>query len=175
MVSDVILVSSVFAIVLTVVLVSLGFFLYSRTKGKITIELDKYSFSPGETLTGKVKLIIKKPSESKSLKVGLRGVLKSSSSNITTSNSNQKQNNKEIFSFSQPIEGARNYAIGEKEYPFSIKIPQNVLKNADGFAGAVVNTIKLISGDTRSVYWYVDTSLDIPGFDLSKSVQINVV
>ena len=176
MVSNVVLVSSVFAVVLTVVLVSLGMHLYSRSKGSVSIVLDKYEFSPGETITGKIHIKAKKPIEAKSLNVTLRGVMKSSSSSITICGSNkQKNKEKEIFSFNQQILGVKNFTIGESDYSFTIKIPQNVLKNAEGFAGAVVNTIKLISGDTRSVYWYVDASLDIPGFDLSKSVQINVV
>lgn len=174
MVSDMVLVSSVFAVVLTAVLVSLSMYLYSRSKGSVSIVLDKYEFSPGETIKGKVVLKIKKPIQAKSLTVGLRGVMKSSSS-ITMGSSKQKQKDKEIFSFSQPISMAKNYIIGESEQSFTIKIPQNVLKNAEGFAGAIVNTIKLISGDTRSVYWYVDARLDIPGFDLSNTVQINVV
>jgi hypothetical protein len=176
MVSEQVIVIGVFSIVIPIILIALGLFLYSKTKGNIKILLERTQFSPGETIKGKIHLQAKKPIEVKSLNVTLRGVMKSSPSSITIGGSNkQKNKEKEIFSFNQQIFGVKNFTIGESDHSFTIKIPANVLKNAEGFAGALVNTIKLISGDTRSVYWYVDARLDIPGFDLSDRVQINIV
>jgi len=42
-------------------------------KKEIEVTIGKYSYSPGETITGKVVLDLKKPAEARELRVALRG------------------------------------------------------------------------------------------------------
>ncbi len=139
-------------------------------KGKIEVSLEKYNFSPGEIIKGKISLKLKKPTRAKALKVGLVGEKKTTQ--YRTSSSSQSKTH--FFDFEMPLDGEKEYLEGD--YNFEIKIPANVLQVQPGGAvGDIVKGIQLLSGKDVKISWHVIAKLDIPsGIDVSKKVQVNI-
>jgi len=141
-------------------------------KGKFEIILEKYNFSPGETIKGRILMKLKKPTQAKALKVGLVGEKKTTQYRKTSSS----QSKTHFFDFEMPLDGEKEYLEGE--YNFEIKIPSSVLQRPapGGAVGDIVKGIQLLSGKDVRINWYVIAKLDIPsGFDVSKRVQVNIV
>ena len=144
-------------------------------KGKIEVILEKYNFSPGESIKGRISLKLKKPIEAKALKVGLVGEKattefgKTSGRGMSTS-----QSKTHFYDFEMPLDGKKEYLEGE--YNFEIKIPANVLQSQPGgTVGDVIKGIQLLSGKDVRISWHVIAKLDIPsGLDVSKKVQVNI-
>ena len=143
----------------------------AKSKGKIEIVLDKFEFVPGEAVTGKVILKLKKPVEANSLNVGIVGERKIQH----FSGSNYSSRKQVIFDFKKPLSGKGVYS-GEHEIPFQILIPRNIFENQifSGIAGKMVNSAMFLTGNYTKVDWYVRANLDIPGVDIKKSVRINI-
>ena len=140
-------------------------------KGKIEVFLEKYNFSPGETIKGRITLKLKKPTKAKALKVGLVGEKKTTQ--YTTSSTSKSKTH--FFNFEMPLDGEKEYVEGE--YNFETKIPANVLQTPSpgGAVGDIVKGIQLLSGKDVRISWYVIAKLDIQsGFDVSKKVQVNI-
>lgn len=166
----------IISVILVVVAVILIFYLIARSKGKIEIQLSNYSFSPGDTIEGKIILRLKKPVESNSLNVGLVGMQKTVSPKFSGRSAGSETHYQEVFNFKQPLEGKKGYPIGEKEYSFKIKVPLNIMSKAGNnpLADTVVRSMQILSGNMSAIQWYVKANLEVPGFDLSKKVQINM-
>lgn len=162
-----IIIISLIALVLLLIIIGI---VARRMKGSIEIIPEKYSYSPGETIKGKVELKLKKPIESDSLNIGLIGQMK------TKSYSGGKTRNRveNIFNFSQPLESRKNYSPSEYTYNFSIKIPSNVLSQANGTLGAIIKSAQLLTGNISSIKWHLISELKCKGFDISKKIQINI-
>jgi hypothetical protein len=141
-------------------------------KGKIELKLDKYNYSPGETVTGNLVLKMKKPVSAKKLEIQLIAVRKTSS----YTNKGRRTNYRTIFDFKQPLDKEKTYS-GEKTYPFKIKIPIDVIgKIPEGTLGRVVKVAAALSGRSSNIKWYLKGNLNISGIlnDVNKKVQINV-
>jgi len=141
-------------------------------KGKIELIIEKYNFSPGETIKGKVSLKLNKPLKSKALKVGLIG---EKTEHVRTSQEREAPRTIHIYSFEMPLDGEKEYLEGE--YDFEIKIPVDILQSKTNILGNIdfiKGGIKITSRNER-ISWYVIAKLDIPmGIDVSKRVQINI-
>jgi len=141
-------------------------------KGRIEVFLEKYNFSPGETIKGRISLKLKKPTRAKALKVGLVG---EETKREFEKTSGTRQTKTHFFDFEMPLDGEKEYLEGE--YNFEIKIPANVLQTPTpgGAVGDIIKGIQLLSGKDIRISWYVIAKLDIPsGFDVSKKVQVNI-
>jgi hypothetical protein len=134
-------------------------------KGKIEIFIEKYQFSPGDTIKGKISMKLKKPVHARALKVGLIGEKWGPSSRGGSATYY-------VFKFEMPLDYEKDYLEGE--YEFEIKIPVDILESAPGgLAGEVLKSYRFLSGMRTS--WYVEAKLDIPsGLDVSKQVQVNI-
>ncbi len=145
-------------------------------KKQIDVILEKYNFSSGETVKGKVLLTLDKIIHAKQLRVALIGERMSTVNQRKPDGSMQPTQRKEyVFNFQMPLDGEKDYQQGE--YTFEIKIPTNVLQNIplEGKIGGVLKTIQALSMAGSRISWYVQANLDIPmGFDVSKKVQINI-
>jgi len=145
-------------------------------KKQIDVVLEKYNFSAGETIKGKVLLTLDKIIHAKQLRVALIGERTSTlPQRKSDGNMHPKQRKEYIFNFQMPLDGEKDYQQGE--YTFEIKIPANVLQNIplEGKAGVILKTIQALSTAGSRISWYVQANLDIPmGFDVSKKVQINI-
>ena len=140
-------------------------------KGKIEVFLEKYNFSPGGTIKGRLSLKLKKPIRAKALKVGLIG----EKTSTEFGSKGSKRSTTHFFDFEMPLDGEKEYLEGE--YNFEIKIPANVLQTPSpgGAVGDIVKGIQLLSGKDVRISWHVIAKLDIPsGLDISKKVQVNI-
>jgi len=145
-------------------------------KKQIDVILEKYNFSPGETVKGKISLTLDKIIHAKQLRVALIG------ERISTVNERRpdgsmypKQEKTYVYNFQMPLDGEKDYQQGE--YTFEIKIPSNVLQNIplEGKIGGILKTIQALSTAGSRISWYVQANLDIPmGFDVLKKIQINI-
>ncbi len=160
-------------IIAAVIVIVLIFLMISKSKGKIVIELSKYDYSPGDTINGKVILKLKKPVKAKSLEVGLIGISESTSYNRTGKRASRTNRSDFAFEFEKPISGEKDYS-GETGHNFNILIPKNILTKPEGTAGTLIKTAQILSGNITNIKWYVTASLNIPGFDIYKKVQINI-
>ena len=143
----------------------------SKMKGKIDIIPDSYNYSPGDTIKGKVKLLIKKSIKSNGLTVRLVGERIQKSYSRGSSNTNTQY----IYDFKMPIDGEKQYEPGpEIYYDFEMKIPSNITTKIEGLLGTLVNTAQLLGGASTQIKWFLIAELDIPGVNLSKKVQINI-
>jgi len=143
-------------------------------KGKIEIQLGKFNYAPGETIEGKVIVGLKKAVKAKGVNVRLIGKKKATQHTGNTTTSKVVK----IFDFKQPLGGEKEYPPGTHEYPFQIKIPQNVLTQQNtpqDALGGVVKALQLLSGASSRIDWKIIANLDVPlGIDVLKKVRINV-
>lgn len=166
----------VLTIILTLSLIIIGIISYciiSKSKGQIEIIPDKYQYSSGETINGKVKLIIKKPMISKELKISLIGKqkVKSRRMNINQRAQTNEYKNAEIFNFTMPLHKQKEYSIGEQEIDFQIKIPDSILNSQEP------KTLGFFDFRARKypIKWFLFANLEVSGINpYSKKVQINI-
>ena len=163
----------IFGVIVLAIILFLVFYLIARSKGKITIDLEKFEYSPGEKINGTLTLKLKEPLEAKSLNIGLLGTM--STRHYSSKGSNTE--NRNIFDFKKPISGSKTYPGGESKYNFNISIPSNILKQGTGnrFADSLIQTAQMLGGVSSNINWYVTANLDTKGFDISKSVRINII
>lgn len=154
------------------------------SRGDLEVMLDKLQFSAGDTISGKVTLKLKKPTQANKLTVSVTGqkIYTTRKMNLASHIPDERMQIEKIFSFEQPLDVAKEYSEGE--YPFSIKLPMDVtqqqtLTQADGALGTVakvMNTINSLTGGTTvRTEWFVEAELDVPkAIDMRKKVIINV-
>jgi len=163
-------------LVLVALIVVLIMLLRPGRKGKINITLDKYQYSPGDSIKGKIELAIKKPIKSKKLEVGLVGTKKTTQRRMSHGRHSTQRRSQKIFDFKLPIHQEKEYAPSQSSHDFEIKIPRNLLDSSapSGVGKIIVGTLSALSGRHSSIKWHVVANLDIPGFDISKRIQVNI-
>jgi len=146
-------------------------------KKQIDVILEKFNFSPGDTIRGKVSLTLDKPVYAKQLRVALiREKISTRMERRSDGRTYPKEEKTYIYNFQMPLDGEKEYLKGE--YTFEIKIPMNVSQNipVEGKVGTILKTIQALSTAGSRISWYVQANLDISmGFDVSKKIQINIV
>lgn len=173
----------VFLGVAAIVVILIVFWILRKKKGSIEIIPEKYSYSSDETINGKLILKLKESIKSESLIVGLR----CEQTNKSSTAGKVKSSKYSLFDFNQPVENTKenlpneyNYNSkknlpNEYNYNFSIKIPRNVSRQLDGATGSLVKTAQILMGKDTSLKWYLYAELKCEGFNIYKSVQINIV
>jgi hypothetical protein len=151
--------------------------MFGFEKKQIDIILEKFNFSPGETIRGKVCLSLNKPIHAKQLRVALIGEkIFTRIERRPDGRTYPKEEKLCIYNFQMPLDGEKEYLQGE--YGFEIKIPTSIPQNVpvEGKIGTILRTIQALTEAGTRISWYVQANLDIRmGFDVSKKIQINVV
>jgi len=148
---------------------------------KITLVLDKYDYIPGEKITGKVNLRLKKPTHARKLEIAFIGrkIVHQSSINAIGmasggGRSGSKTQYQTIYNFTMPLDGDKEYHEGE--YPFEIKIPDTIFQSntqMDGKLGSAVKAVQMLGGQSSRIDWLVKAHLDVPKkLDIKKSQKI---
>ena len=139
---------------------------------KMTLILEKYDYTPGDTIKGTIKLNLKKPVEGRKLTVGFYGkqIQHQSSASVaglavsaSGGKSRSKSSAKIIYSFDMPVDGPKEYH--KDEYPFEIKIPTDVGQNKpemEGKMGTAIKAAQMLGGVSTRLVWYVKAELDVP-------------
>ena len=153
-----------------IILIILKIIMWSR--GKIAIQLDKFEYSIGETISGSVILKLKRDVEAKSLKVGIIGERKQKSYSKGKSTSRTDI----IFDFKKPLDGEKIYHAGENKYDLKLKIPENIsnkITTGNQMVDSFINSAQVLGAGF--IRWYVVAELEMKGFDMTKRIQINIV
>ena len=145
-------------------------------KKQIDVILEKFNFSPGDTVRGKVILTLEKIMHAKQLRVALIGErISTVIERRPDGRTHQREQKTYVYNFRMPLDGEKDYQQGE--YTFEIKIPVNVLQKIpiEGKIGGILKTIQALSMAGARISWYIQSNLDIQmGLDVSKKVQINI-
>ncbi len=147
-------------------------FILKKIKGSIKIIPEKYNYTSGEDIKGKVILKLRKPVSSEKLIVGLR-----CEKHERTYSSKERASHRQdyvIFDFKYPIGGKKEYSPGDYSYDFLIKGPNNLSKEVGGIAGTLVKSVQVLSGVDYSLKWILYAELKCEGVNLSKTIQIYV-
>jgi len=146
-------------------------------KEKISVTLDKYDYVPGNTIKGMVKLQLKKPTQARKLQVSFRGSRTETQTGMgvgPTASNRRGSRTVHVYDFTMPLDGEKEYLEGE--YPFEIKIPEDIkqtVQTPKGKVGTAVTALKAISGVYSRIDWYVEAKLDVPmKLDVRKTQKI---
>jgi hypothetical protein len=143
---------------------------------KITLNLERYNYKPGETIKGTVVLNLKKPMKARKLEVSFTGQRKEQ----YRDRNGTHYRTRNVFTFALPLAMEQDYQT--EQYTFEIKIPSDILQQTrapstptlDGTLGKVVAIGSALSG-TRyyPVEWMVHGQLDVPmKLDIKKTQKI---
>ena len=149
---------------------------------KITLTLEKYDYTPGEKIKGTIKLNLKKPTQGRKLEISFIGKKINKQSNMAVGpmvmgrggGHRSSTQYTTVYNFEMPIAGEQEYQ--NEEYPFEIKIPDNILQNnptLDGKLGQAATAFKMIAGVSSRIDWVVKAQLDVPKkLDIKKSQKV---
>ena len=156
-------------------------------KGKINIVIPKAHFVPGDTISGSVALMLKKPVKAREVSISLIGEQKTTQRKGMIGNQNMSTTTKRmrIYDFKQQLDGEKEYGQGQ-EYRFEIKIPADILnaklqmpelggKLGQGLKVAQAAAVMTGTIPFRQTKWYLLARLDIPGgLDIKKKADITI-
>ena len=139
-------------------------------EGSLVITLDKYSFLPGDTISGKVQLQLSKPKSARALRVEFYGetVQTRTTYGKDPMHPTRSQETRKINHVTVQAGGAKAYNSGDL-IPFSIVVPID--------AGKPIGVLGMLFG--RAVQpqatWYVHASLDVPmEMDTNARVRVTI-
>ena len=166
----------VLSLIVVAVLIVLILYFISKSKGSIKIQLNNYNYSPGDTIQGNVLLNLKKPTSSESVNITLSGIQKTTNPSTNSKGGMSTNTNYDtIFSFKQPLEGRKDYSIGEKKYTFKIKIPSDIKsKSINPVTETITKSFQFLSNSFSTIQWYLTAELETSGLNLKDKVQINI-
>jgi len=152
-------------------------------KGKINIAIPRTGYMPGDTISGRVALTLKKPVKAREVNISLIGEQKSTRvGGMDTSTSTQRVR---IYDFKQQLDGEKEYSQG-REYSFEMRIPADILSmkpqmpELEGKLGQGLKIAQAAAAMTGAIpiqrtEWYLLAKLDIPGgLDVSKKTAITI-
>lgn len=143
-------------------------------KGKIEVSIPKTHFAPGETISGKVTLTIKKPIAAKEVSITLIGE-RTTTSGGGLMGGEKKTVKERVYDFKVSLDGEKEYDQA-KEYPFEIKLPADILDvRGPQLGGTAAQALKFVTGAGSSTKWHLQAKLNIPrGIDIKKDVDITI-
>lgn len=162
----------VFAAIGLIALTVAGYFILRYLKGSIKIELDKTSFTAGETIKGKFRLIARQTIEANKLTVALvaEEVIKrkdSDGKNITET--------QEVYRDEEVIEGKHLYEKGfDNTHDFELLVPGTSESSMDNSKmGQALKTLgSMMDMNRRYLEWSIEVRLDAKGIDLTDSEKV---
>lgn len=156
-------------------------------KGKINFVLHKTGYAPGDTISGKVDLQLKKPVKARGMNISLIGEQKTTQRKGITGSQGMSATTQtiRIYDFKQQLDTEKEYNQG-REYSFEIKIPADILSTKPQMpdvggkldqglkvaqaAAAITGAIPL-----QQTRWYLLADLNIPGgMDIKKKADITI-
>lgn len=141
------------------------------SKGKMELKLEKYSFSPGETINGELSFSLKKPYPARGVKVRLLGT-----ETVTKRRGDHTERKRiTLCDVTIPLDGEREYSEGS--YKFEIPVPadaNDASRRPSGALGDALDAVSYMSGTRRQIEWEVIGFVDMKGFDLNKKQDIVV-
>ena len=164
----------VFAGIGLIALIVLGYFILRYLKGSIKLQLDRTSFSPGETIKGSFRLVAKQAIEGNKLAIALvaeEAVKRKDSDGKDVTETN------EVYRDEQVLEGKAHYAKGfDNTHSFELTVPNSGESSMESSkVGQVLSNIgALMNSNRRYMEWSLEVRLDAKGIDLSDSEKIYI-
>lgn len=154
---------------------------------KLTLILEKYNYTAGETITGKLILSSDTPVKTEWIRINLLGERKNKTTTFSTRDISQ--NSSHMYFYNQSITILPAWEYLHEELPFSYHIPQDIIRDEWGFFEKLGNLpawalliLNLLLSYTRlttpkPVYQFTVTwVVDIPwGIDLREKTAIEVI
>lgn len=154
---------------------------------KLTLTLEKYNYTAGETITGKFILSSDTPVKTEGIRINLLGERKNKTTTFSTRDISQNSSHTYFYNQSITILPAWEYTY--QELPFSYHIPQDIIRDEWGFFEKLGNLpswalliLNLLLSYTRLttprfVYQFTVTWIvDIPwGIDLKEKTAIEII
>ncbi len=157
--------------------------MFSFSKGKMEIQIPKNSYAYDEPIEGKVSLELNKAYKGKGVSVQLLGQREERKTRRVVRNGKSVNESYTqtvtVFSRGLNLDGEKEYPGGEKlEYPFHFVIPDpgepKTPDFGDSTLGNILNTLQTYAPGPRPIKWFISAKLDVPGFDVNKSVGLNI-
>ena len=156
-------------------------------KGKINIVLQKTHYAPGEVISGKVDLVLKKAVRAREATVSLVG------EQITTRvggmpgsrDASTSRQRTRVYEFKQRLDAEREYGPRET-HAFEVKIPADILTAArqmpevEGRLGQGLKIAQAAATITGAIplhrtKWYLLARLDVPGgLDVKSTTDVTI-
>jgi len=155
------------------------------SKGKIDVIIPKAHYAPGDIISGNVSLSLKKPAKARQLCISLIGEHKSTTRQVRSDGVSTSSNTTKIHDFELQLDREKEYS-GTQEYPFEIKIPEDIQSTAPqmpdvgGVLGKGLQMAQAVGTMTgkipfNQVKWYLSAKLDISsGLDVKKKTDITI-
>lgn len=129
-------------------------------EGDLDLVLNGSSFSPGQKITGTIRLKLNQPKKARELRVEFYGEIRR--------RTGRHSHIERVFEVRQQLSGERAYNNGEA-FTFEITVPNCVSIQTPGILGALASIF------TQHPTFYVHASLDAPNeFDINKRVMVNI-
>lgn len=140
-------------------------------KDQMTLQLEKYNYTPGEVIKGYVKLALKKPLQGRKLTVAFRctridTVMVSSMNSKGMPSSHMEKVRTVVYNFEVPLDSENTYFC--EMYPFEITIPPDILTGIHSQSpGQSVNVFGFQIPLGRQplstvIEWTLNGQLDVP-------------
>ncbi len=128
-------------------------------EGKLDLTLDKISYCPGQTIKGRLILMLKEPEQARELRVRFYGLVR------------RRKHYAKVFLVEQKLGPERTYHSGEG-FDFSLAIdPEALPPKVEGIFGSAAEFIYSIN-PTR---FFVEATLDMPmKFDINNKKQVQI-
>jgi len=137
-------------------------------KGRIEVAIPKTHFTPGDTISGKVSLTLKKPVKAKEMCISLIGE-QTTTRGGGLAGGERKEEKERFYNFKVSLDGEKEYDKGG-DYPFEIKIPADILSTRGQLPIAQV-----VVGAGVATKWYLEAKLDVPrGIDIRRETHITI-
>jgi len=132
---------------------------------KITLMLEKYNYTPGETIKGTVTLKLKKPTKARKLEIAFIGEKIQQSTGMgvgPTAKRGHGSDHTYLYHFNMPLAGEGEYQEGS--WPFELVIPPDVKQQAQtqgpgAKVGTAISALQAVSGVISRIDWYVYAKL----------------
>ena len=157
-------------------------------KGKINIAVQRTNYAPGDTISGKVALTLKKPVKAREVSISLIGEQKNTRVGGMVGGGKEMSTTTQrirIYDFKQQLDSEKEYSQGQ-EYRFEIKIPADILSTRpqmpelEGKLGQGLKIAQAAAAMTGAIpfqqtKWYLLAKLDIPGgLDIKKTADVTI-
>ena len=127
-------------------------------EGSVEIITNKSFYSPGESVTGRIKLNLNQSKQADALRLRFYGELRND-------DSSGRIHQREVI-----ISGKKTYPQGQSDYPFELKLPIIKKQKMEGIVGSVMGFFDPV----KRARWYLSASLDVKmSFDIYKRRRID--
>ncbi|MFH1779880.1 MAG: hypothetical protein ABH803_01905 [Candidatus Micrarchaeota archaeon] len=141
-------------------------------EGGIELLTDKTSYSLGDTVTGVIRMKLKKPKKAKALELRFWGEVTKTSVGFSSGKTSTTQKTEKINFVSIPLKGEQEYFQEEVKFEFALP-KQNEIPDLGGIGNAVLGFAKALAPKPK---WFLEACLDVPmSIDISKKIQLNIV